>query len=41
MVLRHKVENGVEKMNVVFYAFDNYIRPTQESPLENRIPFGD
>jgi len=41
MVLRHKVENGVEKINVVFYAFNYYIRPTEESPLENRIPYGN
>ena len=41
MVLRHKVDNGIEKMNVVFYPFSYYVRPSADSPTENRIPYGD
>jgi hypothetical protein len=41
MVLRYKVENGVEKMNVVFYGYNTFIPPSMDSPVENRIPFGD
>lgn len=41
MVLRHKVENGVEKMNIVFYSFNSFVPPNLDSPMENRIPFGN
>ena len=41
MVLRHRVENGIEKMQVVFYSFNYTVIPTTDSPTENRIPYGD
>ncbi|MFD2916937.1 DUF6705 family protein [Psychroserpens luteus] len=41
MVLRHKIENGIEKMKVVFYSYNSFVPPSTDSPLANRIPFGD
>nr|WP_321221200.1 DUF6705 family protein [uncultured Psychroserpens sp.] len=41
MALRYKVEDGIEKMNVVLYQFENSFLPSIDSPQENRIPYGD
>ncbi|TXE14888.1 hypothetical protein ES692_17740 [Psychroserpens burtonensis] len=41
MVLRYKVEDGVEKRYVVFYSFENSFLPSIDSPNQNRIPYGD
>jgi len=41
MVLRHKVEDGIEKMEVVFYSFNYTVQPSIDSPMVNRIPYGN
>jgi hypothetical protein len=41
MVLRYKVEGGIEKMEVVFYSFNYTVQPSIDSPMVNRIPYGN
>jgi hypothetical protein len=41
IVLRHKVNNGIEKMNVILYQFENSFLPSVDAPKQNRIPFGE
>jgi hypothetical protein len=41
MVLRHKIDNGIEKIDVVFYSFSGSVLPNVDSPSQNRIPYGD
>ncbi|MFT4780524.1 MAG: hypothetical protein ACJAZK_002967 [Psychroserpens sp.] len=41
MVLRHKIDNGIEKIDVVFYSFSGSVLPNVDSPSQNRIPYGN
>lgn len=41
MVLRHKIEDEVEKIDVIFYSFSGSVIPNIDSPSDNRIPYGN